>query len=99
MAAIGGSSYEEMSKRMFIFVFTNEVASMYSWIGGKGKRKLNHLEVMKIMFSKSKYFLSYVIFWILKYQYMLKFPHEQTSYLFNVLAILIIKFLYLNTYN
>lgn len=90
---------KKCQKECLSLFLQNEVASMYSWIGGKGKRKLNHLEVMKIMFSKSKYFLSYVIFWILKYQYMLKFPHEQTSYLFNVLAILIIKFLYLNTYN
>ncbi|XP_011696380.1 PREDICTED: uncharacterized protein LOC105455038 [Wasmannia auropunctata] len=30
LAAIGGCSYEEMSKRMLIFVFTNEVASLYS---------------------------------------------------------------------
>lgn len=50
LAAIGGSSYEEMSKRMFIHVFTNEVASSYSWVGGKGK--LHHLEIMKLMFNK-----------------------------------------------
>ncbi|XP_039302881.1 uncharacterized protein LOC113005331 isoform X2 [Solenopsis invicta] len=52
LAAIGGSSYEEMSKRMFIYVFTNEAASAYSWVGGKGKRKLYHFELMKIMLSK-----------------------------------------------
>lgn len=54
MAAIGGSTYKEMSKRMLLYIFTNEVASLYSWVGGKGKRKLNQLEIMKLMFSKFK---------------------------------------------
>lgn len=52
LADIGGTSYEEMSKRMLIYLFTNEVASMYSWVGGKGKRKLHNFEILKIMFSK-----------------------------------------------
>ncbi|XP_039311296.1 uncharacterized protein LOC113004498 [Solenopsis invicta] len=51
LAAIGGSSYEEMSKRMFIYVFTNEAASAYNWVGEKGKRKLHHFELMKIMLN------------------------------------------------
>ncbi|XP_039311940.1 uncharacterized protein LOC113005519 [Solenopsis invicta] len=54
LAAIGGSSYEEMSKRMFIYVFTNEAASAYSWVGGKEKRKLHHFELMKIMLNVVK---------------------------------------------
>lgn len=52
LAAIDGSNYEEISKRIFIYVFTNKVASLYSWVGGKGKRKLHHFELMKLMFSK-----------------------------------------------
>ncbi|KAM0726724.1 hypothetical protein ACS0PU_006885 [Formica fusca] len=51
LAAIGGSTYEEMSKQMLLYIFTNEVASLYSWVGGKRKRKLNQLEIMKLMFK------------------------------------------------
>lgn len=61
LATIGGSSYEEMSKRMFLHVFTNELASLYSWVGGKGKLKLHNLEVIKLMLSKLNFIL-YIIF-------------------------------------
>ncbi|KAL6419796.1 hypothetical protein ACFW04_001322 [Cataglyphis niger] len=48
---IGGSTYEEMVKKMFIYIFTNEVASLYSWVGRKGERKLHRLEIMILMFK------------------------------------------------
>ncbi|KAL0110665.1 hypothetical protein PUN28_013929 [Cardiocondyla obscurior] len=51
LAMIGGSTFKEMSKRMLIYVFTNELASLYSWVRGKGKNKLHHLEVMKLMYK------------------------------------------------
>lgn len=77
MATIDGSSYEEMSKRMFRYAFTNELASLYSWVGGKGKLKLHYLEVMKLMLSKLN-FLIYIILSLITID--VTFVHNQINY-------------------
>ena len=71
MKKIKGKDLIDFVKRVLRVTFTNNLASLYSWEGRKGKRKLQHLETMNSMCSKfPKYFhetTDFNFFFIIKY--------------------------------
>lgn len=48
---LGGSSTDEMVKKMLRHIFTDDLAQHFSWFGHKGKYKLCDLFVMKCIFQ------------------------------------------------
>lgn len=48
---LGGSSVDEMVKKMLRHIFTDDLAQHFSWFGQKGKNKLCDLFLMKCIFQ------------------------------------------------
>ena len=52
MKKIRGKDLIDFVKRVLRITFTNSLASLYSWEGRKGKKKLQHLEFISCLSGK-----------------------------------------------
>lgn len=55
LTKIGGKKTDEATKLILRRLFTNKLAMMYSWLGGKGKKVFSNLLLSKVILGKCYY--------------------------------------------